>query len=371
MTHPDRDNKPEWAPPNAGNEFASFVMRGVNTPSPAGGLPGKKRRSLTVDEHVDGVLSGNRMILARTITLIESNAPAHRDMGQEVLQRLMPHAGRSMRVGISGVPGAGKSTFIEALGSMLCEQGHRVAVLAVDPSSTLSGGSILGDKTRMERLSAHPNAYIRPSPTGGNLGGVTEKSRSTIQVCEAAGYDVIIVETVGVGQNEIAVRGMVDCYMLLGIAGAGDDLQGIKKGVIEIADLFVVNKADGDNKARARRTQAEMSTVLHYLTPYTPEWSVQALTCSALKGDGVADVWESVTRFFAHLKEHGWLEQRRAQQNVGWLHELMNQELRHLFLENPAVAKELPHLEKEVAAGKTPVYQAAKSLLSCFQNKSR
>lgn len=367
MTHPDRDNKPEWAPPNAGSEFASFVMRGVNTPSPAGGVSGKRRRSLTVDEYVDGVLSGNRMILARTITLIESNAPAHRDMGQEVLQRLMPHAGRSMRVGISGVPGAGKSTFIEALGSMLCEQGHRVAVLAVDPSSTLSGGSILGDKTRMERLSAHPNAYIRPSPTGGNLGGVTEKSRSTIQVCEAAGYDVIIVETVGVGQNEIAVRGMVDCYMLLGIAGAGDDLQGIKKGVIEIADLFVVNKADGDNKARARRTQAEMSTVLHYLTPYTPEWSVPALMCSALKGDGVDEVWEAVTRFFAHLKDHGWLEQRRARQNVEWLHELMNQELRHLFLEHPNVAGVLPDMERDVATGKLPVYQAAKSLLACFK----
>ena len=366
MTHPDRDNKPEWAPPNAGSEFASFVMRGVNTPSPAGGLPGKKRRSLTVDEHVDGVLSGNRMILARTITLIESNAPAHRDMGQEVLQRLMPHAGRSMRVGISGVPGAGKSTFIEALGSMLCEQGHRVAVLAVDPSSTLSGGSILGDKTRMERLSAHPNAYIRPSPTGGNLGGVTEKSRSTIQVCEAAGYDVIIVETVGVGQNEIAVRGMVDCYMLLGIAGAGDDLQGIKKGVIEIADLFVVNKADGDNIPKAQVTQTQYRNALHLFPLSESGWKPPVLTYSAKTGNGVAAVMDMVYEYMAFTKQNNYFNHKRALQARYWMYESINEQLRNHFYHNKHIQALLEKKEAQVLNDEISSFAAAQALLDDY-----
>jgi len=361
-----KNNKPEWAPKDAGSEFASFVMKGVEGPSSISNRERKKRRELTVDDYVDGVLNRNRTILARAITLIESNADAHRETGQEVLQGLLPYAGKSMRVGITGVPGAGKSTFVEALGVRLCEQGQQVAVLAVDPSSSLSGGSILGDKTRMEKLSRDTRAFIRPSPTGGALGGVAEKSRSTIVLCEAAGYDTILVETVGVGQNETTVRQMVDCFLLISIAGAGDDLQGIKKGVVELADIFAVNKADGSNKLRAQRARSEMETVLHYLTPYTPQWTIPALTCSAITGDGVDDVWKTVMRFYEHLKIHGLLEGRRAQQNVNWMHEMMMQELKHRFLHFEAVASQLKELEFKVAHGKLPAYSAAKVLLSEF-----
>ncbi len=368
--HDSRNNKPEWAPKDAGSEFASFVMKGVEGPNVISNRERKKRRQLTVDDYVEGVLEQNRTILARAITLIESNADVHRDIGQEVLQRLLPHAGRSTRVGITGVPGAGKSTFVENLGVRLCEMGHQVAVLAVDPSSSLSGGSILGDKTRMEKLSRDTRAFIRPSPTGGALGGVAEKSRSTIVLCEAAGYDTILVETVGVGQNETTVRQMVDCFLLLTIAGAGDDLQGIKKGVVELADIFAVNKADGNNKMRAQRARSEMQTVLHYLTPYTPDWKIPALTCSALSGEGVDEVWSAVGDFYTHLKEHGLLEVRRAQQNVNWMHEMMFQDLKHRFLHHEKVAAQIKEMEFEVAHGKLPAYTAAKTLLGEFLNET-
>jgi LAO/AO transport system kinase len=360
------DNKPEWAPDGAGKEFASFVMKGVPPQSNVRLREQKKRRELSIDDYANGVLEGNRTILARAITLIESNAQAHRETGLEVLQRLLPYSGKSVRVGITGVPGAGKSTFIENLGCRLCNDGKKVAVLAVDPSSSLSGGSILGDKTRMEMLSRDTRAFIRPSPTGGTLGGVTEKSRSTIILCEAAGYDTIIVETVGVGQNETTVRQMVDCFLLLTIAGAGDDLQGIKKGVVELADLFVVNKADGSNKIKADRARSEMETVLHYLTPFTPDWKIPAMTCSSLKGDGVEQVWTEVLRFFKHLGDAGILERRRAAQNVEWMYEMIQQELRHRFIQHPKVTRKLKALEQEVSLGKTPAYSAAKILLERF-----
>ncbi len=365
MEHSDT-HKPEWTPQDAGSEFASFVMKGVDGPTAISNRGRKKRRQLSVDDYVNGVLEQNRTILARAITLIESNADVHREMGQEVLQHLLPHAGNSTRLGITGVPGAGKSTFVENLGVRLCEQGHKVAVLAVDPSSSLSGGSILGDKTRMEKLSRDKRAFIRPSPTSGALGGVAEKSRSTIVLCEAAGYDTILVETVGVGQNETTVRQMVDCFLLLTIAGAGDDLQGIKKGVVELADIFAVNKADGNNKLRAQRARSEMKTVLHYLTPYTPEWTIPAMTCSAFTGEGVDKVWETVEKFYEHLRKTGYLESRRAQQNVNWMHEMMIQNLKHRFLHHEKVASKLSDLEHKVANGKLPAYSAAKTLLAEF-----
>ena len=366
MGESDKNNKPEWAPKDAGEEFASFVMKGVEGPSAISNRIRKKRRQLSVDDYVDGVLNQNRTILARAITLIESNADAHREIGQEVIQRLLPHSGNAIRLGITGVPGAGKSTFVECLGVKLCERGQKVAVLAVDPSSSLSGGSILGDKTRMEKLSRDTRAFIRPSPTGGALGGVAEKSRSTIILCEAAGYDTVLVETVGVGQNETTVRQMVDCFLLVSIAGAGDDLQGIKKGVVELADIFTVNKADGNNKIRAQRARSEMETVLHYLTPYTPDWKIPSLTCSALKGDGVDELWETVERFYDHLKTKGLLELRRSQQNVNWMHEMMMQDLKHHFLNYEKVASKLKQCEQEVALGKMPAYTAAKMLLDEF-----
>lgn len=359
-------NKPEWAPSEAGPEFASFVMKGVSGSTPVSSRARKKRRDLSVQDYVAGVLEQNRTILARAITLIESNAESHRELGQAVLRELLPHAGKSTRVGITGVPGAGKSTFVESLGVTLCERGHRVAVLAVDPSSSLSGGSILGDKTRMEKLARDERAFIRPSPTGGALGGVAEKSRSTIVLCEAAGFDTILVETVGVGQNETTVRQMVDCFLLLTIAGAGDDLQGIKKGVVELADIFAVNKADGNNMLRAQRARSEMETVLHYLTPYTPGWKIPALTCSAKTGDGVQELWSRVEAFQEHLRLKGLLERRRAQQNVNWMHEMMLQELKQRFLHHPAVKPRLRELEQQVAGGELPAYTAARDLLEIF-----
>ena len=266
-----KHHKPDWVPENAGKEFTTSVMAGVD--GGHDGIPGQssvavplknkpRRRQLTIDEYVAGVLAGDRNVLGQAITLVESNAQAHFDMGQEVLRQLLSHTGNSIRVGITGVPGGGKSTFIEALGLHLCAQGHKVAVLAVDPSSTVTRGSILGDKTRMELLSRDLRAFIRPSPSGGTLGGVARKSRETILVCEAAGFDVILVETVGVGQSETTVRSMVDFFLLLMIAGAGDELQGIKKGIMELADALLVNKADGDNKnSRQRRPRRLQSSV--------------------------------------------------------------------------------------------------------------
>lgn len=324
------------------------------------------RPELSVADHVDGVRRGDRAILARTITLVESSAPAHAPMAGEVLAALTPSAGGSVRVGITGVPGVGKSTFIEALGMSLVEQGQRVAVLAVDPSSTVSGGSILGDKTRMERLSRDPRAFIRPSPTAGTLGGVTRKSRETILVCEAAGFDVVLVETVGVGQSEITVRSMVDIFLLLMLTGAGDELQGIKKGVIELADAIVVNKADGDNLGPAAHTRAEFESALRYLAPATEGWTTRALTASSLTGEGVAEVWSTVEEFVAHTKESGVFERRRRGQVLEWLRSMVEARLLGRFDRHPGVAALLPAVEAAVLDGRLTAPAAVDRLLERF-----
>ena len=273
--------RPDWVPEDGGSQFSCRVMTGVEGVKDGAGTTGTAkapaRQKLTLDDYERGILEGNRMILSRAITLIESNAPKHFDPAQELVQRVLPHTGGAIRVGITGVPGVGKSTFIEALGCTLCQEGHKVAVLAVDPSSSVSGGSILGDKTRMEYLTREPRAFIRPSPSSGTLGGVTRKSRETLLLCEAAGYDVILVETVGVGQSETTVRSMVDFFMVLVLTGAGDDLQGIKKGIIELADAIVVNKADGDNRRKALVTRADYEQILHYLRPATEGWTTGGL----------------------------------------------------------------------------------------------
>jgi len=322
-----------------------------------------RRTEAPTERIVAGVRAGDRTLLARAITLVESNAPAHFEKAQEVLRALMPHTGGSIRVGVTGVPGAGKSTFIEALGSHLTGRGLKVAVTAVDPSSSLSGGSILGDKTRMERLANDPLAFIRPSPTGGALGGVARKTRETILLFEAAGHDVVLVETVGVGQSEILVRSMVDFFLLLLIAGAGDELQGIKKGVIELADAIVVNKADGANRTAAEVARGEYERALHYLRPATEGWETRAFAASAATGEGVADVWGVIEAFRARTTASGAWARRRSGQEREWLHALLRERLWDLFRARPDVVRLLPKLEREVIAGRLPATSAAQRLL--------
>ncbi|MDR3076993.1 MAG: methylmalonyl Co-A mutase-associated GTPase MeaB, partial [Synergistaceae bacterium] len=323
--------RPEWTPEDGGAEFATRVMDGVRaahdgmaesdavTPP----HPRAKRRELAVGDYVGGVLSGDRVILSRAITLVESNAQPHFETAARVVKEILPHSGKSVRVGITGVPGAGKSTFIDALGFRLCDRGHKVAVLAVDPSSSVTKGSILGDKTRMENLSRHKNAFIRPSPSGGTLGGLTRKSRETMLMCEAAGYDVILVETVGVGQSEAAVRSMVDFFLLMVLTGAGDELQGIKKGVMELADAIIVNKADGGNVVKADATRAEYDRILHYLRPATEGWETKAHKCSAATGDGIDEIWELIGRFMETVKRSGVFGERRRQQVLSWVYTMV------------------------------------------------
>ncbi len=375
----DSGKRPEWAPENGEDKgFASRVMDGVE--GGHDGMPGKataqekpavaRRKRLRVEDYVQGVLDRDRTILGRAITLVESNSAAHMERAQRMLQQLLPHTGKSVRVGVTGVPGAGKSTFIEALGSHLCSQGHRVAVLAVDPSSSLTRGSILGDKTRMENLSREPNAFIRPSPSGGVLGGVTRKSRETLLVCEAAGYDVILVETVGVGQSEVAVRSMVDFFLLVLIAGAGDELQGIKKGIMELADTILVNKADGDNKLRAQNARAELERIVHYLLPATEGWATQALAASALTGEGIPEAWQVIGSFMDNTRASGVFEDRRRAQTVQWVHAMVDDYLHQRFYSHKKVKGLLPSVEKSVSQGDISPTQAVTRLVDCFEGES-
>jgi LAO/AO transport system kinase len=320
-------------------------------------------------KYINGVLEGNRRILAKTITLIESSLDTHREMSRRILEKIHPHSGRAVRLGITGVPGVGKSTFIESFGLYLVEKGHRIAVLAVDPSSTRSGGSILADKTRMEKLSVHPNAYIRPSPSGGALGGVGFKTRETMLVCEAAGFDVIIVETVGVGQSEITVASMVDTFLVLMLAGAGDELQGIKKGVLEIADAIAVNKADGDNVQKAEQARKAYEYALHLLTPVSPLWFPPVLTCSAKEMIGIQKIWETVLDHRKKLIDAGELDIKRKQQSLAWMWSLVEEGLKERFRKNPEVKKCLRTISRKVEDGVTTPTIAAEKLLSCLDQK--
>lgn len=322
-------------------------------------------------DYAAGVRRGDPVMLARAITLVESTAVRHAEMAAELMQMLLEHGGHSARIGITGVPGVGKSTFIEAFGLHLCEAGHRVAVLAVDPTSAISGGSILGDKTRMERLSRHPSAYIRPSPSGGALGGVTRKTRETILLCEAAGYDVILVETVGVGQSEIAVRSMTDFFLMLALTGAGDELQGIKKGIVEMADAIVVTKADGGNVIAAEKLRLELAQVLKFLAPATVGWKPEVLACSAVSGSGIEKIWTMVERFRSEMMASGEWESRRLQQVREGLAEFAREQVLSGMAESPAVRDDLEKLGVEVARGNMTLRAAASRIAGDFLAEGR
>jgi LAO/AO transport system kinase len=316
------------------------------------------------------VLAGDRRALARAITRIESTRADHRAEAETLLARLLPASGRSVRLGISGVPGVGKSTFIERFGLNLIEEGHRVAVLAVDPSSKKTGGSILGDKTRMQDLARSEAAFIRPSPTGGTLGGVARRTREALLACEAAGFDVVIVETVGVGQSETAVADMVDMFLLLLLPAGGDELQGLKKGIVELADLLVINKADGELEAAAGRAAAEYASALNLLRPATPDWRPPVLTCSALTGQGIAEVWQTVGRFRRVQGEQGAFEAKRARQAKAWMWNEVSESLLAALRADPEVARRLARLEAEVTVGRITPTVAALSLLDSFLGRT-
>jgi LAO/AO transport system kinase len=317
---------------------------------------------------LDSLLGGDRRALAKAITLVESTRADHQTQARQLIAQILPQTGRSLRLGISGVPGVGKSTFIEALGLHLIAQGHRVAVLAVDPSSTLTGGSILGDKTRMEQLSMREEAFIRPSPSAGSLGGVADKTREALLLCEAAGYDFIIVETVGVGQSETTVAGMTDMFVLMQLPNAGDDLQAIKKGIVELADLVVFNKADIDPTA-AQRAAMQMRSALAMLRPASTHWQPPVLTLSALKSDGIAEFCATVERFRAALTASGEFSQRRHHQALAWMWSRIDQQLRQRFRDHPDVRRRLPELAAAVEAGKVPPTTAADELLLLAQGQ--
>jgi LAO/AO transport system kinase len=319
----------------------------------------------------DGVTAGNRRVLAQAITLIESTRSDHRAAAAALLERLMPSAGNSIRLGISGVPGVGKSTFIEALGNHVIDAGHRVAVLTVDPSSAISGGSILGDKTRMEQLSRRDEAYIRPSPAGKTLGGVTRRSREAMILCEAAGFDVIIVETVGVGQSETKVADMTDMFLLLLLPGAGDELQGIKRGIVELADLILINKADDDLVKLAGQAAAEYRNALRLLHPRSPNWKVEVKSCSARDGAGIADAWETVLRHHEILESTSELAARRAAQARDWMWSDVSDNLVEALRSDPEVREQLSMLEKATSEGRVPPTVAARTLLDTFLERHK
>ena len=318
--------------------------------------------------YIKGVRSQNRRILSKTITLIESSRSDHQELARKIVDQLLPHTGKAVRLGITGVPGVGKSTFIESLGMALVDAGHRVAVLAVDPSSSRSGGSVMADKTRMERLAVEENAFIRPSPSGGTLGGVARKTRETMLVCEAADFDVIFVETVGVGQSETTVASMVDFFLVLMLSGAGDELQGIKRGVLELADAIAITKADGDNIEKAKKAAKIYETALHMLQPTSPNWDPPVLTCSALEMIGIVEIWQTVIEYHKKFTASGELEQKRQKQALDWLWSLLEEGLRERFDRNPEIKKRLHRITRAVEKGETSPTLAADKLLFFLDN---
>jgi len=322
-----------------------------------------------VQEYVDGIIQGDRTILGQAITLIESSLPEHNQMAQDIIEKCLPYAGNSIRIGITGVPGVGKSTFIESMGKYITSKGNKLAVLAVDPSSERSKGSILGDKTRMEELSTDPGAFIRPSPSAGSLGGVARKTRETIILCEAAGFNIIFIETVGVGQSETAVHSMVDFFLLLMLAGGGDELQGIKRGIMEMADAIVINKADGENIQKAELAKSEYQNALHLFPPTQSGWVPKVLTCSAIQKAGIDNVWRVINEFIDHQKDNNFFDVKRKEQAKYWMYESINETLKNNFYNQEGIKEKLKLFEENVLQGKMNSFLAARMLLTEYFNK--
>ena len=358
MEHPENDDKYKGLKVNQGvSEMPTvnpYMTKRV------------RRRQYTPAEYVEGILKGNITVLSQAVTLVESSKHEHQQVAQEIIEKCLPHAGRSMRVGITGVPGAGKSTSIDVFGIHLLKQGHKLAVLAIDPSSERSKGSILGDKTRMEQLSREKNAFIRPSPSAGSLGGVARKTRETIVLCEAAGFDTVFVETVGVGQSETAVHSMVDFFLLIQLAGTGDELQGIKRGIMEMADGIVINKADGDNVERARLAAAQFRNALHLFPAPESGWTPQVLIYSGFYNLGVKEIWNMVYQYIDFVKANGYFDYRRNEQSKYWMYESINEHLKDSFYHNPKIQSMLADREQQVLQGNLTSFVAAKSLLDTY-----
>lgn len=358
MEHPENDSQYTGLTVNSG-----VVQPPIVNPY----LTKKRRKPLPpASELVEGILKGDVTMLSRAVTLVESLAHDHYALAQEVIEKCLPYSGNSRRIGITGVPGAGKSTSIDVFGLHVLRDGGKLAVLAIDPSSERTKGSILGDKTRMEKLAIHPNAFIRPSPSAGSLGGVARKTRETIVLCEAAGYNNIFVETVGVGQSETAVHSMVDFFLLLQIAGAGDELQGIKRGIMEMADGIVINKADGDNIGPAQLAQAQYRSALHLFPPTASGWKPEVLTYSAYYETGIAEIWEMIDRYFAFVKENGYFEEKRKEQARWWMYETIDEQLRKHFYDNPVIKKRLEICQSDVLANRRSSFAAAGDVLSLY-----
>ena len=357
--------------PENSSEYAGLVVNnGVEQPSNINPYLKRKRfarRQLTANDYVEGILKGDTSILGQAVTLVESTHPAHQQVAQEVIERCLPHSGNSVRIGISGVPGAGKSTSIDEFGiHVLKEYGGKLAVLAIDPSSERTKGSILGDKTRMEKLSVHPGSFIRPSPSAGSLGGVARKTRETIILCEAAGYDKIFVETVGVGQSETACHSMVDFFLLIQLAGTGDELQGIKRGIMEMADGIVINKCDGNNVDKCQLAATQFRNALHLFPMPESGWTPQVLTYSGFYGYGIKEVWDMIFQYIDFVKASGYFEHRRNEQSKYWMYESINEQLRNSFFQNPTISDMLLAEEKSVLDGQKTSFVAAKQLLDAY-----
>jgi LAO/AO transport system kinase len=327
-----------------------------------------KKRSHSIARLLEGIRSGDISMLGQAITLVESSLEKHQKDAQELISACLPFSGNSFRLGITGVPGAGKSTFIEALGKHIIAKGGKLAVLAIDPSSERSRGSILGDKTRMEELAGSPKAYIRPSPSGGTLGGVARKTRETIVLCEAAGFDTIFVETVGVGQSETAVHSMVDFFLLVMLAGAGDELQGIKRGIMEMADLIAINKADGNNIQKARRAQAEFANALHLFPPSQSGWIPKVLTCSSLYNEGIREIWDLAREYHDFIESSGFLKERRLDQSRYWMYETLRDGIYRQVFQEPAMKRELEKYEKAISEGRITSFMAASAILNKYKS---